>query len=114
MTFGEAIKIVEKEFDLIYDSPHAKVVRTGLTYDGCRGFCVSIYDSEEGALVSDLGETKEVFDEVEEAEWKALCEEHGFRFVHWRIIRDFTGIEDLYEFIRFLDFISDKYWSEDD
>lgn len=110
MEYLKALEIIEKEFETIYESSHNKIVRTGLTYDGCRGFCVSIYDKEGEALLTDLGITKDVFDEVEKEEWESLCKEHNFEFAHWSITRKFTCIEDLYEYIRFLDFCSDKFY----
>jgi hypothetical protein len=113
MEYKKAVELIEKEYETIRESSHNKIIRTGLTYDGCRGFCVSIYDDNGVALITDLGETKEVFDEVSKAEWEELCEEHGFEFRHWRIVREFSSINDLYEYIKFLDFISDKYFKLD-
>ena len=113
MTYEEVLKIVSEEFELINDSIHNKIVRTGLTYDGCRGFCVSIYNKGDSVVITDLGETKEVFDEVEKEEWIKLCTEHGYMWNHWRIEKEFTCIEDLYDYIKFIDFISDKYFEID-
>ena len=113
MKYKEALILIEKEFETRQESSHNKIIKTGLTYDGCNGFCVSIYDDNGVALITDLGETKEIFDEVSKAEWEELCEEHGFEFRHWRIVREFSSINDLYEYIKFLDFISDKYFKLD-
>ena len=44
--------------------------------------------------------------------WKELCESHGFIFNHWKIQREFNSIEDVDEFIRFLDSISVRYYDE--
>jgi hypothetical protein len=114
MTFEEAIKITEEDFELIKDTPHTRLVRTGLTYDGAKGFCVMLYDKGDRAIITDCGETKEVFDEVTEDEWKKLCKENGTEFNHWRIEKDFNGIEDLYEYIKFIDMISDKFFLADE
>ena len=113
MDYIKALEIIEKEFETRQESSHNKIIKTGLTYDGCNGFCVSIYDDNGVALITDLGETKEVFDEVSKAEWEELCKEHGFEFRHWSIVREFSSINDLYEYIKFLDFISDKYFKLD-
>ena len=113
MDYIKALEIIEKEFETRQESSHNKIIKTGLTYNGCNGFCVSIYDDNGVALITDLGETKEVFDEVSKAEWEELCKEHGFEFRHWRIVREFSSINDLYEYIKFLDFISDKYFKLD-
>ena len=64
MDYIKALEIIEKEFETRRESSHNKIIKTGLTYDGCNGFCVSIYDDNGVALITDLGETKEVFDEV--------------------------------------------------
>ena len=110
MTYEKALEIIEEEFETMRESSNNKIIRTGLTYDGCRGFCVSIYNDNGMAIITDLGETKEVFDEVTEEEWIKLCEENNFEFRHWRIVRVFNCIEDLYDFIKFLDMISDKFF----
>ncbi|MBQ2794381.1 MAG: hypothetical protein IJF05_06775 [Clostridia bacterium] len=67
MTYESAVKIIEAEFDTIADSIHNKVVMTGLTYDGYKPFCVSVYDDGENVIITNLGETKEVFDEITES-----------------------------------------------
>lgn len=113
MTYEEALEMIEEEFETIYNAPRCKVLRTGMTYNGANGFCVSVYDSDDGVIITDLGQTKEIFDEVTVEEWTALCEEHGFKFVHWRIVREFKGMQDVYDFIEFLDLVSTKYWDED-
>ena len=87
MTYEEALKIIEAEYETLPDSPHNKIIRTGLTYNGFNSFCVSIYTDGESVILTDLGETKEVFDEVTEGEWRELCEAHGFEFRHWRIVK---------------------------
>ena len=114
MTYETALQIIEAEFETRRESPYNKIIKTGLTYNGCNGFCVSIYNSPNGVIITDLGETKEIFDEVTQEEWTSLCQEHGFSFVHWSITRPFTQIEDVYEFIKFLDFLSDKFWDDED
>lgn len=110
MTYKEALEIIEEEFETIKESSHNRIIITGLTYDGCQGFCVSIYDDNGEAIITDLGETKEVFDEVSLEKWINLCNEHNFEFRHWRIVRKFNSISDLYEFIEFIDFISNNYF----
>ena len=114
MTYEEILALVTEDFELLREAPHCHIVLTGLTYDGCRGFCVAIYNKGDSVVVTDLGETKEVFDEVEREEWEALCETHGFQFSHWHIERVFHGMQDLYDFIQFIDFISDKYFQIED
>ena len=73
MTYSEALSLVGSEFELLKDSDHSCVIRTGLTYDGCNGFCVVIYKKNDGKVVlTDMGETKEIFDEVSEEEWNRI------------------------------------------
>ena len=112
MTYEKALEIIEAEFETKRNSDVHKTIRTGLTYDGCQGFCVCIYNSVNGVILSDLGETKEVFYEVPQEDWIAMCNKHGFEFVNWSITRKFTDIHDVYDFIKFLDFISWKYWED--
>ncbi len=115
MTYSEALELVKSEFELIKDSDHSYIVRTGLTYDGCNGFCVVVYKKNDGRVVlTDMGRTKEIFDEVTEEEWQELCESHGFEFNHWRIEHSLDCIEDVYNYIRFIDWISDKFFMLDD
>lgn len=113
MEYIKAVELIEKEYETIRESSHNKIIRTGLTYDGCRGFCVSVYNDNGVAIITDLGETKEIFDEVSKEEWEELCKEHGFEFRHWRIVRVYSSNKDVEEFIKFLDFISDKYFKLD-
>ena len=113
MTYNEILDLVRTEFDTIKDAPHCEIVRTGLTYDGCTGFCVAIYNYGDVVKISDIGETKEVFDEVTESQWKDLCSKNGFEFNHWRIERVFNSMEDLYDFIKFLDTISDAFFDKE-
>lgn len=112
MDFEKVLELAREEFELIKDSGHCYVVRTGLTYDGCEGFCVALYKKENGEVViTDLGETKEVFCDVTEEEWQELCLYHGFEFNRWRIEKPFTSMEDLFSFIGFLDYVSDLFFN---
>lgn len=114
MTYTEALELVRTEFETKHDAAHNEVVLTGMTYDGCNGVCVCIYNYGDRIMVTDIGETAYFFSEVEEEEWKSLCAEHGFEFNHWRIETPFNSLEDLYSYIEFIDFISDKYCGLDD
>ena len=109
MKYIEALKIIEEEFETIKESSHNKIIITNLTYDGFNSFCVSIYDTGETVILTDLGTTKDVFDEVSEEEWIKLCNDNNFKFNHWSIVREFTSIQDGEDFIKFLDEISSKY-----
>ena len=113
MTYEQALEIIEKEFDTRRETPHNKIIMTGLTYDGFNSFCVSIYNKDGTAILTDLGITKDVFDEVPEEDWIELCEQNGFKFNHWSIQRIFSKIEDVEDFIVFLDKISCKYWDDE-
>ena len=109
MTYEEALELIRIEYETQKDSKHAEIIYTGLTYDGCNGFCVALYNNGDELILTDFGETKEIFDEVEEKQWIELCSEHGFEFRHWRIVRRFTSLRDVEEFIEFLDFISEEF-----
>ena len=85
MTYQEALALVKSEFSTRRDADHVEVIRTGMTYDGCQGFCVVVYDYGDKVVLSDMGETKYFFFEVPDEEWVALCEENGFDFNHYRI-----------------------------
>lgn len=113
MTYEEALGIVKGEFRTRHDAAHCEIIRTGLTYDGCNGFCVVLYNYGDRIVVSDMGNTKEFFDEVEEAEWEKLCAENGFEFNSRRIEKEFRTIDDIYDYINFIDEISDKYFTLD-
>ena len=97
------------EFELRPHSPVTQIVRTGRTLDGCNSFCIIIYNKVDKVVLTDIGRTKDVFDEVSEEEWEELCKAHNFEFLHWSIVREFTGLQDVYDFIGFLDVIADKY-----
>ena len=113
MTYEKALAMIETEFETIKGGADCyRGIRTGLTYDGFNPFCVNIYNSENGVVLSDFGNTKEVFDEVDEGEWTALCEAHGFRFDHGKIVREFKAVTDVADFILFLDLVSTKFWDE--
>ena len=114
MTQEEAIALVKTEFETRHDAPHVEIIRTGLTYDGCQGFCVVIYNRDGNVHLSDMGQTKEIFDEVTEEEWCTLCEENGCVFNHWRIEHPLNSIEDVHHFIWFLDMVSDKFFFIED
>ncbi len=115
MTYEEALELVKSEFELRKDADHCHIIKTGLTYDGCQGFCVAVYRKTDGSVIlTDIGETKEVFDEVTEDEWKQMCESHGFEFNHWRIEHSLDTMEDVYNYINFIDWISDKFFMLDD
>lgn len=109
MIYEEALKIIKQDFETRKETSHNEIIYTGYTYDGCNGFCVSIYDDNGIAIVTDLGETKEIFYDVNEEEWITLCNEYNFEFRHWSIVREFNSISDVYEYIEFLNFVSNKY-----
>ena len=111
MTYEEALALVKTEFKTRRDAAHCEIIRTGLTYDGCNGFCVCLYNYGDRVCLTDMGETKEIFDEVTKEEWIALCEENGCVFNHWRLERKLESIEDVYAYIQFLDMVSDKFFN---
>ena len=43
-------------------------------------------------------------------EWQALCDEHGYTFRNWHIEHPIRSNEDVPNFVKFLDMISEKYW----
>ena len=114
MTYEEALALVKSEYDTLRDAGHCEIILTGLTYDGCSGFCVCLYNEGDRVILTDMGETKDVFDEVSEEEWTALCSEAGFVFRHWHIEREFHSLEDVELYVAFLDAISNLFWDIDD
>ncbi len=114
MTYEEALALVKTEYETFHDAAHCEIIRTGLTYDGLEGFCVCLYNEGDRVILTDMGETKEVFDEVTKEEWTALCTEAGFAFRHWHIEREFHSLDDVELFIAFLDAVSNLFWDVDD
>ena len=114
MTHEEAVALVKTEFETRHDAAHVEIIRTGLTYDGCNGFCVVIYNRDGDVHLSDMGMTKEIFDEVTEEQWRTLCEENGCVFNHWRIEHPLNSLEDVYHYIEFLDMVSDMFFVIED
>jgi hypothetical protein len=109
MTYKDAIEIVGAEFELRHHTSVTKAIRTGRTLDGCNGFTIILYNKGDKVILTDIGNTKDVFDEVPKEEWEELCKTHGFEFLNWSIVRDFTGLQDVYDYIDFLDVVADKY-----
>ncbi|MBQ8374323.1 MAG: hypothetical protein IJX98_01965 [Clostridia bacterium] len=110
MTYEEALEIIEREFETRYVAPRARAVRVNQSYNGYELFYIEINDDNGEGVLTDLGITKEMFYEVGESDWRALCRENGFSFNrYWHIERRFTAMTDLYDFIDFLILISDKY-----
>ena len=113
MKFEEALEIISKEFETrrIVDTCHSIV--TGMSYDGAEGFHVALYVNAEGeAIISDLGGTKNFFyHEITLEEWEVMCRENGMEFINGSIVRRFKSMKDLFEYIDFLDRISDKYFT---
>ena len=114
MTYKEALALVKSEYDTCRDAEHCEIILTGLTYDGCNGFCVCLYNEGDRVILTDMGETKDVFDEVSEEEWTALCSEAGFDFRHWHIEREFHSLDDVELYIAFLDAVSNLYFQIDE
>lgn len=108
-TFEEAVERVGKKFDLMRDSSHCYTVLTGKTFDGYHGYSVNLYNYGDRIVITDCGDTKDVFDEVEDEEWEALCKEYGFTRSHYRIERQFRSHLDLYDYIEFMDRIADRF-----
>ena len=75
MTYEEALEMVGAEFELCRHSPVTQAVRTGRTLDGCNSFSIVIYNKVDKVILSDLGNTKDVFDEVPKEEWEELKEQ---------------------------------------
>lgn len=110
MTYTEALALIKSEFQTRYDSDCSEVIRTGLTYDGCNGLYVELYNLGDKVVLSDGGITKDIYFEHEnEDECLALCEANGFEFNHWKIQRPFTNIQDVYDFIDFLLLVTNTY-----
>ena len=109
MTFAEAVAIVKNEFKTYGTSPFSEGIFIEKTLDGFNCYPVFLYDVDGEILVTDVGSTCEVFDSVTEEEWTKLCEDHGFEFRHWRIVKKFEDIYTVYEFIDFLSFIADTF-----
>ena len=108
-SFEEARERVEKKFELLYDSPHAYIILTNKTFDGYNGYTVALYRYGDRIVLSDIGETSQICDEVTVEEWEALCAEYGFTYSHYRIEREFRSLLDLYDYIEFLDIVADRF-----
>ena len=108
------MSIVREEFETMREADHVEVVKTGLTYDGCNGFCVAIYNYGDVVKITDLGETKEHFDQFTEEQWADVCAQNNFEFNNWRIERVFNSMDDLEEYIKFIDVISDTFFDIED
>ena len=50
-----------------------------------------LYDKGDHTIITDSGETKEVFDEVSHEEWVKICEENGFEFRLCKIEHEYCG-----------------------
>lgn len=110
MIYQDALNLIHKEFETRFGSDeNNRVIRIYKTFDGVNEFYISIENLGEETLLTDDGITKDIFFEVEEEAWKKLCEKNGFAFNRWHIERKFLSMNDLYEYIRFLDFIADRY-----
>ncbi len=112
LTFLEALSMIEEEFPLRRAGMHIYSPFVDATLDGYHFFSITLREDLEGGLVlTDNGSTYHCFEEIaeDEAEWVALCEQNGFSFVHYRILRPFTGMDDLYAYIDFLNLVADTY-----
>lgn len=110
LSYEEVLSLVREEYDTRRDADHCEIVKTGLTYDGCTGFCVCIYNYGDVVKITDMGETKDFFDQLTDEQWVDICTTNGFEFNHWRIERVFNSIEDLHMYIQFIDVISDMFF----
>ena len=109
MTYTEALTLIKTEFETRKVAPHCEIIKTNRTLNGYNSFSINLYQGFDKVILSDLGATKDVFDEVEEEEWRELCASFGFEFKRWKIVRDFSGLDDVYDFIEFLNFIADRF-----
>lgn len=109
VSYEEALKMVKAEYQTRKDASHCEIIKTGLTYDGCTGFCVALYNYGDVVKITDIGETKEFFSEVTEEQWVDVCARNGFEFNHWRIERVFNSMQDVYDYIEFIDAICDIF-----
>ena len=110
MLLPDAVALINTEFKTRKCAPHYHAVYVDLTYDGCSLFSISIYDyGDKVSVLTDVGSTKDFFDQFTEDEWVKLCAEHGFEFNNWRIERVFNSLNDLYEYIDFIDYLCNTY-----
>ena len=109
MNYQQAVGLVRSEYETICDSPHSEFILTNLTYDGYNYFSICLYDKGDRVILTDTAKTQEVFDEVTEDEWKALCDAHGFVWQGWSIERDYNSNADVEAFIGFLCAIANLY-----
>ncbi len=112
LTFLEALEMIAEEFELRREGMHDYSVRVNATLDGYHFFFIELREDMEGGLVlTDSGCTYHCFEDIAEdtAEWVALCEQNGFAFAHYRILRPFTGMQDVYDFIDLLNLVADTY-----
>ncbi len=115
MEFSKALMFVQAKYETSRESDHCYLIYTGLTYDGCTGFCVNLYRDENGeAIITDLGATKDFYDEVTEQDWKKRCKRAGFEFNHWHIELKYEKIGDVAKFIKFIDSIADEFFDTGD
>lgn len=109
MTYEQALATIEKKYRTHHVDSRSRYIFVDYTYDGHSLFYIELRNEEEGPLLSDGGNTKEIFDEVSEREWRYLCQKHHFVFNHWKLQRPFKSMKDLDAFIRFLDLISNRF-----
>ncbi len=112
MIYSKGLELVKSEFKTIKESGHNEAIYLEMTYDGFNCFYISVYDRDGEAILTDLGVSTEVFDEIEDEQWERDCVEHGFEYNHWHIERKLNSIDDVYDFIKFLDYISNREWNK--
>ena len=108
MKYQEALKIIKEKYEVsIIDEDMTQIIINKLL-NPFNFYFICIFNCGDSTLITDMSETSDIISDVSESYWLEKCHKYNAKFDNWRLIKNFNSIEDLKEFIKLLDEVSDE------
>ncbi len=101
----EEIKAVYPIYQRVTDVAEIQVMKLLTLSDF---YYIALVDNKGSAILTDIGVVSDLFDTVEEEEWRDICAKHHVAWEDWHIFCKYEGIQSLENFIALLDDVSES------
>lgn len=102
MNYEQAKQLIKTKWDIMEQTINATHIVVHKLLDGNSLYCIVLYNSDNGVILTDYGNTAELFD-LSEEQFTQICAKHNLTFEDWQIETPFNGLEDVENFISALD-----------
>ena len=109
MTIQRAVLEISKKYKLKYENDKMYVFESDDMLNFYTYYWFALIEHNGKVLLTDFADTTQVFPDLEEKDFKEICERHGVSFNDWHIEIEYRSIEDVDNYYKVFDELAKKY-----